>query len=127
MPAATAEVHGVMLRYEPLPHKNTLGFWTRAEDWASWEFEVRKPGAFALEALVGCGNGSGGSTVEFRAEGQVLKLTVPVTGGFQKFEPQALGRLSIDRPGRHRLEVRATSKPGPAVMDLRQVKLIPLP
>ena len=41
---ATAEVHGVMLRYEPLPHKNTLGFWTRADDWASWEFDVTKPG-----------------------------------------------------------------------------------
>ena len=30
LPAATAEVHGVMLRYEPLPHKNTLGYWVRA-------------------------------------------------------------------------------------------------
>jgi arylsulfatase A len=126
LPAATAEVHGVMLRYEPLPHKNTLGFWIRAEDWASWEFEVRTPGTFAVEALVGCGNGSGGSTVEFRSEGQVLKLNVPVTGGFQKFEPQALGRLALDRPGRHRLEVRATSKPGQAVMDLRQVRLVPV-
>jgi arylsulfatase A-like enzyme len=127
LPASTAEVHGLMLRYEPLPHKNTLGFWTLADDWASWEFEVRKPGSFAVEALVGCGKGSGGSTVEFRIEGQVLTLNVPVTGGFQTFAPQALGRLTIDRPGRHRLEVRATSKPGLAVMDLRQVKLIPLP
>ena len=44
LPARTAEVHGVMLRYEPLPHKNTLGFWVRADDWASWEFDVNKPG-----------------------------------------------------------------------------------
>ncbi|MGH7223308.1 MAG: sulfatase, partial [Gemmataceae bacterium] len=34
LPAKTAEVHGIQLRYEPLPHKNTLGFWTRAGDWA---------------------------------------------------------------------------------------------
>ena len=38
----------IQLRYEPLPHKNTLGFWTRAEDWASWEFEVHKPGVFTV-------------------------------------------------------------------------------
>ena len=55
-----------MLRFEPLPHKNTLGFWVRADDWASWEFDVTQPGEFAVEALDGCGKGSGGSTVEFR-------------------------------------------------------------
>jgi arylsulfatase A-like enzyme len=125
LPARTAEVHGLMLRYEPLPHKNTLGFWTRAEDWASWEFEVRQPGEFRVTALVGCGKGSGGSTVEFRAAEQVLALTVPVTGGFQNFVPQELGRLTLKRAGRHTIEVRATSKPGAAVMDLREVRLTP--
>jgi arylsulfatase A len=123
--ARTAEVHGSALRYEPLPHKNTLGFWTRADDWASWEFDLVRPGVFAVEALVGCGAGSGGSTVEFRIDGQVLTLFVPVTGGFQTFVPQPLGRVMLDRPGRHRLEVRATAKPGPAVMDLREVRLTP--
>ena len=127
LPALTADVHGVMLRFEPLPHKDTLGYWVRPDDWASWEFTVKKPGDFAVEALIGCGNGSGGSVVEFRIDDQVLKFTVPVTGGFQKFEKQALGRVTIARPGRHRLEIRAISKPGPAVMDVREVKLVPDP
>ena len=126
LPARTVEVHGVMLRFEPLPHKNTVGFWTQVDDWACWEFDVRQPGDFTMSALIGCGKGSGGSTVEFRVADQVRALTVPETGGFQKFVPQDLGRISIKNPGRHRLEVRATSKPGPAVMDLREVRLIPL-
>ena len=126
LPARTADVHGVMLRYEPLPHKNTLGYWVRVDDWADWEFDIRQPGEFRVEALVGCGNGSGGSVVELRAADRVLKLVVPETGGFQQFVPQELGRLSFDRPGRYRLEVHATSKPGLAVMDLREVKLIPV-
>ncbi len=29
LPAKNAEIHGVMVRYEPLPHKNTIGFWVR--------------------------------------------------------------------------------------------------
>jgi arylsulfatase A len=123
--AASADVHGEMLRFEPLPHKNTLGFWTRVDDWASWEFVLRQPGTYRVEALVGCGNGSGGSAVEFRAGEQVLRFRVPETGGFQAFKKQELGRLKLDRSGRHVLEVRATAKPGPAVMDLREVKLVP--
>ncbi len=126
LPARTADVHGVMLRYEPLPHKNTLGYWVRTDDWASWEFEVREAGTFAVEALVGCGERSGGSVVAFRFGDQVLNLTVPVTGGFQRFLPQRLGRVTIERPGRATLEVRVQSKPGLAAMDLREVRLRPV-
>ena len=126
LPASTAEVHGAMLRFEPLPHKNTLGYWVRPDDWASWEFDVKTPGEFAVEGLIGCGNGSGGSLVEFRVGDQVLPLTVPVTGGFQVFTRQPLGRIKIPEAGRHQLEVRSLSKPGPAVMDVREVKLVPV-
>ncbi|MDX1965983.1 MAG: sulfatase-like hydrolase/transferase [Planctomycetaceae bacterium] len=127
LPAKTAHVQGLMLRYEPLPHKNTLGYWVRVEDTASWEFEVVRPGKYRVEALVGCGNGSGGSTVEFRFGDQVLTLVVPVTGGFQQFVPQDLGEVTFAAPGRHTLVVAPKTKPGPAVMDLRQMVLTPVP
>ena len=52
----------------------------------------RSPATFAVAALIGCGNGSGGSTVEFRVEDQVLKLTVPVTGGFQQLRAASAGQ-----------------------------------
>ena len=126
LPASTAEVHGVMLRYEPAPHKNTLGYWVRPDDWASWEFDVKTPGAFAVEGLIGCGNGSGGSVVEFRVGDQSARFTVPITGGFQNFVKQQVGRVSIAKEGRQRLEIRVVSKPGPAVMDVREVKLVPV-
>lgn len=132
IPARTADVRGVMLRYEPMPHKNTLGFWVRAEDWARFEFTVTKPGRFELEALVGCGNGSGGSEVRFevvpsgsKSEPQALPLTVQETGGFQNFVPRTLGEITLDAVGRYELRVKALKKPGVAVMDLRQVRLVP--
>jgi hypothetical protein len=56
-----------------------------------------------------------------------VRFTVKETGGFQKFEPREVGTLTIDTPGRHTLTVRAKSKPGAAVMDLRQVALVPKP
>ena len=126
LPARNAEVHGVMLRYEPLPHKNTLGYWVRADDWASWEFDVKEPTLYEVEALVGCGNGYGGSKVTFTSNGQTLTLVVPETGGFQAFRTQKLSRLKFDSRGRFGLEVRAVEKPGGAVMDLREVTLKPV-
>src|SRR5262249_31001349 len=125
LPARTAEVHGVQLRYEPLPHKNTPGFWTRAEDWVSWDFTVRKPGVFTVEILQGCGKGSGGSEVEFTVGGQTLRTTVEDTGGFQNFKAREIGTFSLDKEGIYTLTVHAKSKPGLAVMDLRSVTLKP--
>ena len=124
--ARIAEVHGIMLRYEPLPHKNTLGYWVRVDDWASWEFDIKEPGHYEVVALVGCGKGSGGSKVEFRSNGQTLTLTVSETGGFQAFQKQKLGRFRFDGRGRFDIEVRPVAKPGAAVMDLREVTLKPI-
>jgi arylsulfatase A len=124
--ARTAEVSGAQLRFEPLPHKNTLGFWTRKDDTARWEFELTKPGTFAVEVLQGCGKGSGGSEVEFDVAGRKLTYTVKDTGGFQQFEVRPVGTVTLDTPGRLTLTVTPKSKPGAAVMDLRQVTLTPV-
>ena len=125
MHARTARVHGIMLRYEPLPHKDTLGYWVRQDDWASFEFEVKTPGKFDVEMLVGCGNGSGGSEVEVTVGEQKLTFTVEETGGFQNFVPTTVGTLTLEKAGRHLLTVKPLKKPGVAVMDLRQVRLVP--
>lgn len=124
--AKDADVHGVTLRYEPLPHKNTLGFWVNANDWANWEFEVARPGRFKVEITYGCGSGSGGSEVEFAVGEQKLMFQVEPTGGFQAFVKRDIGELSFSKPGRYMMTVKAKSKPGPAVMDLPRVVLNPV-
>ena len=57
-------VHGKTVRYEP--DKNTIGYWTKPDDWVSWELEVTHPDTFTVEMFEACGRGSGGShyTVE---------------------------------------------------------------
>lgn len=123
--AQTAEIHGPALRYEPLPHKNTLGFWTRKDDWASWKVRVPAAGRYTLEVLQGCAGGSGGSEVEYRAADQTLVGKVVETGGFQNFVPRTIGELTFPAAGDYELQVKPRSKPGAAVMDLREVRLIP--
>jgi len=127
LPGRTADVHGIQLRYEPLPHKDTLGFWTRADDWASWEFTVTKPGTFAVEVLQGCGKGQGGSEVDLAVGEQALTFTVEDTGHFQNFKARAAGTVKIDKAGRYTLTLKPKKKAAAAVMDVRSVTLKPVP
>jgi arylsulfatase A-like enzyme len=123
--ARTALVTGTMLRYEPLPHKTTLGFWVNADDYATFDFTATGPGAFTVEVLQGCGKGSGGAEVELAIGESKLTFTVKDTGGFQAFEARDVGTLKVEKAGTHSLTVKAKTKPGAAVMDLRQIVLKP--
>ena len=123
LPARTAFVTGTQLRFEPAPHKNTLGYWTNAADTAYFEFTVTTPGTFAVGVLQGAGKGSGGAEVELAVGDSNFKFTVKDTGGFQAFENREVGELTIVKAGRHTLTVTPKSKPGVAVMDLREVTL----
>ena len=129
LPARTAEVHGVQLRYEPLPHKNTLGFWVRTDDYAQWRFTANRGGAFEVELLQGCGTGQGGSEIEIEIAGPdgtripALRHTVVDTGHFQNFRAFIIGRVELPQPGRYTLTIRPRTKAKAAVMDVRQVTL----
>src|SRR2546423_15392628 len=68
--AREATTHGTQLRYEPQTNKNCLGYWTKPEDWADWQFNVTEPGTFAVEVWQGCGQGQGGSDVAVEVGGK---------------------------------------------------------
>lgn len=125
LPASSAEVIGKTLRYEPQPNKNTLGYWTRPEDKAAWDFELPAAGKYTVTLLQGCGKGSGGSLVHVTIGKETLPFTVKETGGFQNFVPLDLGPVDLPA-GRQRLVIAPQSKPGPAVMDVRLVTLTPV-
>ncbi len=42
LPAHLSVTHGEMLRYEPQPHKNTVGYWTKPADWVQWQLDVKR-------------------------------------------------------------------------------------
>jgi len=122
--AKDAQVHGEKLRYEPQPQKNTLGFWVRPEDWASWDFTVDKAGRYEIEILQGCGN-AGGAEVVIELGGRTLPFTVAATGHFQNFIQRVIGTVDLTA-GPQTLAVKPQTKPGNAVMDLRRVVLRPV-
>lgn len=119
-------IHGVKVQYEPKPEKNTVGYWVNAEDWVSWDFTVDKPGRFNVEVLQGCGKGHGGSEVAVWVGSQKLEFTVEDTGHFQNFKPRVIGTVEIAAPGVSTLKIIPINKKSVAVMDVRQVRLIPV-
>ncbi|MFM7186161.1 MAG: hypothetical protein ACKO4Z_15525 [Planctomycetota bacterium] len=125
-----AVVRGTMLRWEPQPHKLTLGYWTQAEDAAEWTFAVNAPGDFEVEVLQGCGTGQGGSEMAVALDpGRIaatLRFVVEDTGGFQQFRPRTVGRITIADAGTHVLRIKPERIAKHAACDIRQVRLVPV-
>ncbi len=121
-----ATIEGVKLQYEPQPHKITVGYWIHPTDSFYWDFRAAKPGRYRVEIHQGCGTNQGGSRAAVVCLDQSFPFEVMDTGHFQNFVPRDLGVLEIREPGIHRLRVKALSKARAAVMDVRQLKLIPL-
>ena len=111
--AHDAVTHGQTLRYEPQPHKNTLGYWSRAEDRCQWRL-FAPPGRYEVQILQGCGKGQGGSEVALRVGGQEIIFTVEETGHFQNFKNRSLGTIELAGDSAQSLELRrARRRPAP--------------
>ncbi len=124
LPASAATVHATKLRYEEQTFKNTLGFWVNKDDWAEWNVEVPAEGTYEVDILQGCGKGSGGAEVEFTVGPATFLVKVVETGHFQNFIRRTIGTVKLPA-GKTNVSVKPKTKPGGAVMDLREVRLVP--
>jgi arylsulfatase A-like enzyme len=123
LPAHAAVTHGRLLRYEPQPHKNTVGYWADANDWCHWSFRAKTAGTYRVSIEQGCGKGQGGSSVEVKLKDQAVPFVVEDTGHFQNFKWREIGLLKIANAGVHSLQIKVIKKAANAVMDVRSLKL----
>jgi hypothetical protein len=124
--AGSATTWSETMRFEPKSEKNCLGFWTSADDFAEWDFEVTKPGRYKVTVVHGCGTGNEGSEVAVKLGEQELKFTVKDTGGFQKWSEEAVGEVEIKKAGKMRLVIDPVTKTKSAVLDVHKVLLAPV-
>jgi hypothetical protein len=121
--ARDATVHGVRLRYEFRPDKNTLGYWSNPRDWVSWDFEVKKPGKFIVFVMQGS---PGSKDIQIAVDDQMINWTTKNTGSFHTFTFLEVGTLTFDTPGIKTLILKPAKTVTGFVMDLRQVILLPV-
>ncbi len=126
LPAHHAIVHGELLRFEPQPYKNTVGYWANEQDWCEWRLDVAAAGDYEVHVLQGCGKGHGGSEVRISVGDSELTFIVEDTGHFQKFKDRQVGVLTLQQGGRQSLKVEAVTKAKGAVMDVRLIRLVPV-
>ena len=123
--ARNAGVHGEKLQFEPLNHKNTVGYWVNPDDWAEWRFATDQPGEWEVQIFQGCGGGQGGSDVRLKFDDQHLDFRVEETGHFQNFRWRSVGDVTLPAGEQHTLELRCLQRAHAAVMDMRQIRLVP--
>jgi hypothetical protein len=128
--AHQAVTKGTLLRYEPQAHKNTVGYWTKAEDSANWTIDIVQGGRFSVAILAGCGEGQGGSTIDFTlsrsgsssSSSASVQFVTKDTGHFQNFQWQSIGEVTIE-PGLYSLKVQPKSIAKQAALDIREITL----
>ncbi len=122
LPAAAAEIYGPNLVFEE--KYGNLGYWTSAEDYAKWTFEVPKSGHWTVEFDFACDDSNAGSLIKFSTGNRMLTARVPGSGTWDNYQTWQAGTIDLHR-GRGQLIITAPEKPPFALIDLRVVRLIP--
>jgi putative membrane-bound dehydrogenase-like protein len=122
LPASAAEIYGPNLVFEP--KYSNLGFWTSAEDYAKWTFEIPRSGFWTVELDFACDDSTAGGVIRFNTGNRMLTARVPGSGTWDHYQTWQAGTIDLHR-GRGQLILTANEKPPFALLDLRAVRLIP--
>ena len=125
LPAKLATTTGDNLRFEPQPHKNTVGYWSNVNATAEWKLSTSQKGSYEIDILQGCGTGHGGSKVDIEIGKEARTFVVEETGHFQNFIWRTVGTVELAADEAITLKLAPKSKPGGAVMDVRAIRLSP--
>jgi alpha-mannosidase len=124
--ARAATIHGRQARFMVLEGIGNICCWQDSKDWVSWEFSAESPGQYVLEMKYSCQKGSQGSTFDASVDGQRLQSKIAEdTGTWYDHDTMKLGTVTLDKAGKHALELKPTHKPGEAVMNLAWIRLVP--
>lgn len=101
------------------------GFWTNPQDTVTWRTAVAKAGAYEVSLDFGCHDDAAGSEFEVKIGSKTIPGKVTGTGTWKEFKTEVLGSVDLEKSNEVIITVKATKKPGEAVMNLRSLTLTP--
>ena len=104
--------------------KYNLGYWLDPAESASWPIAGQRAGKYRVVAELGCKNESAGAMASIECGASRVEFKVEGTGGWQDYRAVTLGTLEIPA-GNSVVSLRASTKPGEAVMNVRSIRLEP--
>ena len=125
--AAAAVTHGRGIRYEKVVDRDNIGFWADEDEWVHWDFEAAGAGTYEVRVVFAAIRDCRGHIYAVKVGDQEVRAKVYDTGGWGEFVTERIGTLTIDRPGKHTLEVRwvKRARKNP-LMNLKAVTLRPV-
>jgi putative heme-binding domain-containing protein len=120
--ASDCEIHGGEITFEA--EFNNLGMWHGENDHVAWSMEVPKAGRYRVEISYACDNSSAGNTLVIQAGDSKLEFRVAGTGRWADYVDKPIGELDLPA-GRLRLVARPAGAVRGALIDLKEVRLIP--
>jgi putative membrane-bound dehydrogenase-like protein len=120
--AEAAEIYGPSLKLET-PHRN-LGWWQSADDLAAWVVEAGAEATCDVLLDFACDASAAGGRLLVQIGEQELAFDVPSTGGWDDYREQSIGVLALPASPQ-RVVARAAAPPRVALIDLREIRLVP--
>jgi hypothetical protein len=122
--AVDAVIHGDTPTRITMDGRSVITDWRSSHDWLAWDFRVERPSMFQVELVYAASSGHGGR-FSLALGDKVKEAAVRDTGGAASFAPHEIGFMTVRRPGRYRLELRAIDLPSGQLMNLRAIRFTP--
>lgn len=123
LPASACEVYGPELEY--MLEDRALGYWHQTSDYCSWRLRGARPGRYVILIEWSCAPESAGNAFELTAGAARLTNRVPSSGNWQTHRWGVFGEIELERDDQV-LTVRPLPGIRRALMDLREVRLVPV-
>ena len=123
LPATKAFLHGDQITFE-LEFWN-IGYWSGEHDFAVWKVRLPAAAAFDVYLDYACAPDSAGNKLVLEGADPVLRTVVASTGGWERYTLTKLGTVKLPA-GEGRVSVRPDGPVKGALLDLRNVYLVPV-
>jgi len=114
--------HGQSIKYEVGDGHDNIGFWTDSNDWIDWQYQVTKPGKFAVSAEIAALQPA---SFELTLGDQKIKATAAVTGSYTRFRRVRLGTLEMTSTGPATLAVHPVKEDWQPI-NIRSIQFRPI-
>ncbi|MBX9792637.1 MAG: HEAT repeat domain-containing protein [Pirellulales bacterium] len=122
LPATAAAIYGGDIAFEPA--FGNIGMWHAEADLAVWSFDLADDRQFDVLLDYACHDDSAGNPFQLEAQGTCIEGKIAGTGGWEHYTQVRLGSLAL-RKGAGRLTFKAGGPVRGALVDLRQLTLVP--
>ncbi|MEY4833553.1 MAG: hypothetical protein RL527_1766 [Planctomycetota bacterium] len=109
---------------------HNIGYWLDPAATATWPVAIGAgdAGTYRVQAELACADPAAGSMIRLQAGSSTTSpdVAVPPTGGWQSYRSVDLGSIALSS-GSHGLVLRASTKAGEAVANVRSIRLVRSP